>query len=184
MSYRVSVSTDVPQPDEDDAQELAEQFASVCRRTGKWNTFDSTRILNYFELTTHLLLLAKIVDKRPLLAGFLLLICPEGGTTAEIKLVCVAESQKGQGLSKRLIDKAKEVAKAAGKTEIELEREGDDSKLIKVYTDQGFKDVEGRRGVMTAMLGGLRLHKQTRRAHRNRRNLKHRKLRKLSTRRR
>lgn len=179
------MSTDVPQPDEGDAQELAEQFASVCRRTGKWNTFDSDKILGYFDLTTHLLLLAKIVDKRPLLAGFLLLICPEVGTTAEIKLVCVAESQKGQGLSKRLIDKAKEVAKTAGKTELELEREDDDPKLVKVYTDQGFVDKEEGRGRMSVSLtGGSRLHKQTRRAHRNRRYLKHRKLRKLSTRRR
>ena len=155
MSYKVSVSTDVPRPDDGkDAQDLAEQLAGVCRRSGKWNTFDSTKILGYFDLTTHLLLLAKIVGKRPLLAGFLLLTCPEGGSPAEIKLVCVAESQKGQGLSKLLIDKAKEVAKSAGKAELQLERESDDPKLIKVYTDQGFATTTGMD--MVAKLGGRR----------------------------
>jgi ribosomal protein S18 acetylase RimI-like enzyme len=164
MDFRVSVSTDVPRPDDEDAETLAfaEQLAGLCR--GK---FDTQKIRDYFDMTTHILLLAKMVNKRPLLAGFLMLYCPSIGD-AKIQLVCVAGSQKGLGLSTRLIDKAKEIAKTAGKTELQLERESDEPSLVNVYTSQGFKDVEGMRGTMTIQLGGSRLHAQRRRTSRKR----------------
>ena len=158
------------------ARKLAKDLALLCRREETpWN-FDADEIENAFEETNYLLELYRGTER----IGFLLLLLMEGAA-AKIDIVCVSKKETGRGLSKLLIDKAKELAKEAGKTEIELEPIND--KVKNIYTAQGF--VKKGDGMMSASLtGGSRLHKQARRTHRNRRNLKHRKLRNLSTRRR
>ncbi len=150
----------------------AKRLASVCR--GKFSSYD-------FEDYTEWSHLLKISDKEGLVAFLMLHLAPYN-SVAYIRYLCVSKRAKGTGLSKALLAKAEELAKAKGKTHLELELADYEPKLRQVYTDAGFGPRVKPPGelpqyadayLMEKVIGGSRgsrVKKQTRRAQRKRRN--------------
>lgn len=106
---------------------------------------------------------------------------------AELILICGSYTSGGKYPwkgSELIVDKANQLAQAAGKKALRLEALNQ-TLIDKVYAPMGFKEIPGRRLIAERpVTGGLRLQKQTRRAKRHTRNHKRRKLRNLTTRRR
>jgi hypothetical protein len=164
----------------ENSEELAAELATLCTsRVTTISEFDAESVGNYIDESNYLLELMKGEER----VGFLLMMSYPVSSPAKIVLVCVSPTEKGKGASTNLIDTAKEIAKANGNPTIELEAESA-AVMEKVYAKQGFTPTAEIGRWMSATLGGSRLHKQARRTKRHRRNLKHRKLRKLATRRR
>lgn len=106
---------------------------------------------------------------------------------AELILICGSYTSGGKYPwkgSELIVDKANQLAQAAGKKALRLEALNQ-TLIEKVYAPMGFKEIPGRRLVAERpVTGGLRLQKQTRRSKRHTRNHKRRQLRNLTTRRR
>jgi predicted GNAT family N-acyltransferase len=164
----------------------AVEYAAVCKRNipqgkrGGYEEFTAKTILDFFEEATHIVE-ARTSEVGPLV-GFLLLVCVKNEDSSRVVLVCTSESTKGSQLSKELLDKAKRLAKAYKAKSLDLEAVNE--AVATIYESQGFKRKGSSLDMTYPITGGSRLHKQTRRSHRNRRNLKHRKFRNLTTRRR
>lgn len=106
---------------------------------------------------------------------------------AELILICGSYKSGGKYPwkgSELIVDKANQLAQAAGKKVLRLEALNQ-TLIDKVYAPMGFKEIPGRRLVAERpVTGGLRLQKQTRRSKRHTRNHKRRQLCNLTTRRR
>lgn len=141
--------------------DLAYELAGLCEREGA-NELTSEKIMYFSEVTNYLLLLKKEDET----IGFLLLDCYPGVIDAKIWLVCVSSKYKGKKYSTLLINKAKQIARDVGKTEIHLEALTH-TIGTKVYKPLGFRFNSMRRNNMTANLtttkgGSLRNVRNTR----------------------
>jgi hypothetical protein len=112
----------------------------------------------------------------------------EGGNFSYLNLVCGRYTSGGpypwKG-SELIVDKANELAKVAGKKVLRLEALNQ-ALIDKVYKPMGFNDVPGKYLIVERTVqggGGSGLNVQRRRTQRYGRGRKHRKLRKLTTRR-
>ena len=165
---------------------VATEYAKVCKRTIKeseregYEGYTADDILNFFEEATYVI--EARADVGDTLVGFLLLSAPFKAESSKVVLLCTSESVKGTGVSAELLNKAKALAKSSKSKSLRLEAVN--TKVAGIYEAQGFTRTGTGLDMVFPLTGGSRLNKQTRRAHRRRRNLKHRQLRKLSTRRR
>lgn len=141
---------------------LAYELGEVCERKEALE-LDAQKIMYFSEVTNYLLILKK--EGRTI--GFLLLDCYPGTSECKIWLVCVSKGYKGKKYSKILIDRAKELAREAGKTTLHLEAL---TRTVgeKVYKPLGFTFNSMRKNNMTATLtvptGGKRITRKKRKA--------------------
>ena len=152
----------------------AREFVSVCRNKFELNRFEGNDEWSH-RLTIRegkTLVAFLILDVNPLLDN-------DKDENAVVRFVCAKEERTGY--PERLLKKAEEIATSAGKKRLDLAPAN--ATLETLYQQKyGFTTISSDK--MTKPIGGLRLKKQTRRAKRNTRNHKGKKLRKLTTRRR
>jgi len=184
--FKVETNSDDPAA-RDTPGELAELLSDMCR-----GEYDPERVMNFAEEASHLIGLRE--NETGGLVGFLLLSARnDAAQEASVNLICVSEDVKGKGLSKLLLDKAKEISRDAGKDQLVLDAANE--KVAKIYESNGFIRDPGYKSKYDmdttlhmvydlAQTASSRLNRKTKRTKRNRRNLKRSKLRKLTTRRR
>jgi ribosomal protein S18 acetylase RimI-like enzyme len=171
--------------EEDEPGDLSYALSEMCR-----GNYPPEQLMYFSSDATHLIGLRKGVEGP--LVGFLLLKNPPDADTATILLLCVSEDVKGQKVSTKLLDHAKEMA--AGKKALVLEAANDELES-KVYTPYGFVHDTAYKSPyygdstlrMTLDLapptkGGSRVNRKTRRSKGKRRDTKRSKLRYLSSR--
>lgn len=144
---------------------LSRDLASLCQRKGAYE-LDSTKIMYFSETTNYFLELIRDDGER---IGFLLLDCHPGSSPAKIWIGCISLSEKGKNYSKLLIDTAKEIARAAGKSTLHLEAISHDLGK-KVYQPLGFEFTSPTRNDMIATLSlgsnGTRKNRKNRKMNR------------------
>ena len=155
-----------------------ERYANLCH-----GRFTSDEIGYSVEGVTHII---KVIEGK-LLKTFGFLSISTSAEYAELKLLCGSyTSADGQKGSKLIVDKAIELARTSGKKALRLEPSEEDyeSLLNKVYGPLGFTPLGDKELELRFPGGGSRLDVKRWTSKRHGRSRKHRKLRKLATRRR